>query len=154
MVVPSRIISSAGPNRLLLLCLNMLNRFNAGLIALSIITGLIFYQSSCKKAPQWASSKFAGNFSGNETCLLSGAQRASLKIVAINDTQVNITNLYGITKSLIGNISHDSCTLPPQIADTLVMQGLLILSSDTLNLSIIASSFGRENSCTAVLIKH
>ena len=132
----------------------MLNRFISGLVCFAAIGGIIFYGASCKKeAKPWASSLFAGNFSGNESCILSGTGQTSIRIIAINDTQVSVTNLYGVNRSLIGNVSHDTCNIPPQIADTLVMQGILLLSSDTLNVSIIASSFGRENRCSAVLIK-
>ena len=109
---------------------------------------------SCKKEAPWASSLFAGNFSGTETCLLTGVQPNSLNIVATSATQVSITNLYGQSKPLIGNVSHDTCTIPPQICDTFVIQGTLLLSSDSLSTFVIASSFGKEDKCNAVLIKH
>ena len=117
---------------------------------------LLVYAASCKVEPNkapWPSLQFVGNFTGNETCLLSGAQANSLSIVATSDSTVSVTNLYGLGKSLTGKVVHDSCTISPQICDTVVMQGLIILSGDTLNLSIIATSFGREDKCNAVLIK-
>ena len=84
---------------------------------------------------------------------MAGAQTNTISIVATDDSTVSVTNLYGLGKALSGKVVHDSCTISPQICDTVVMQGLLILSGDTLNLSIIASSFGREDKCNAVLIK-
>ena len=131
----------------------MRNKLYSVLLCLTIITGLIFFQASCKKSPVWDSSKFAGNYMGAETCLLTSPQSSTISIVATSATQISITNLYGLGKSLVGSVSHDTCTIQPQICDTFVMQGILILSSDSLNLAIIASSFGKEDKCNAILIK-
>jgi len=126
-----------------------------GGVALLVAFGLCY--SSCKKetgqSTPWVSLNFAGNFSGTENCLLSGTRSNNISITAINATQVSINNLYGFGKSVTGNISHDSCIIQPQICDTLIMQGMALLSSDTLTLFIIASSFGKEEKCNAVLIK-
>ena len=131
-------------------------RIISAIIVLSLALGLLFYGSACKVEPHKTSGpslRLAGTFTGNETCLLAGGQTNTISIAAINDSTISVSNLYGLGKSVTGTVLHDSCTIQPQICDTVIMQGLLILSGDTLNLSIIASSFGREDKCNAVLIK-
>ncbi len=131
-------------------------RIISAFIVLSLALGLLFYGSACKVEPHkttWPSLRLAGTFTGDQTCLLANAQTNTITIVATDDSAVSVTNLYGLGKSVTGKVVHDSCTISPQICDTVVMQGLLILSGDSINLSIIASSFGREDKCNAVLIK-
>ena len=119
-----------------------------------IVLGLLT-MVDCTKVPPLPSpsTTFAGNYGGNETCLLNGNLSDTLHIVATGATQVSITNLYGLPNAVTGSISNDSCVIQPQLNNGYVVQGLLLLSNDTINLSIIASSFGREDKCTAVLIK-
>jgi hypothetical protein len=129
---------------------NIQKVFTTVLISMS----LLLCCAGCKKKPApWPSLSFVGNFNGNESCLLNGAQSDTLHIVATNATSVSITNLYGLSQLVTGSISNDSCVIQPQISGNYVLQGILLLSSDTINMSIIASSFGREDKCNAVLIK-
>jgi len=129
---------------------NTQNIFTVILISI----GLLLCSAGCKKkSAPWPSLSFAGNFKGNESCLLNGAQPDTLHIVATNANSVSITNLYGLLQPVTGAISNDSCIIQPQISGNYVLQGILLLSSDTISMSIIASSFGREDNCNAVLIK-
>jgi hypothetical protein len=132
----------------------MRNKLCAVLTGVVVTAFLILSVSSCKKkAAPWDSLQFAGTFSGTETCLLSGTPANTLNIAALSDSTIGITNLYGLMKTLTGNISHDTCIIQPQLCDTVLLQGMMIISADSLRLNIIATSFGRENKCNAVLIK-
>jgi hypothetical protein len=120
-----------------------------------IILGLLLCIAGCAKAPSptLPSARFAGNFGGYETCLFNGSSSDTLHIVSSGAAEVSITNLYGLSNAVTGTISNDSCVIQPQVKNNYVIQGLLILSNDTINLSIMATSFGRQDKCTAVLVK-
>ena len=123
-----------------------------------VISVLGLLCTSCKKEASkqvvWASSAFAGNYGGSEYCSFNAASPGNITISAINDSTVSIADLYTSGRSVTGYISHDSCVIHPQISDTVILQGLIILKTDTLNLTIIASGFGQQNKCTAVLLRH
>ena len=130
---------------------------------ISLIVSLAIVLSSCKVEPNkvaptpWPSLKFAGNFSGNDICLIAGSQSNSITVMATDTTKVNITNLYGTGKVFKATISNDTCTIPPQVYNNgtgnALMQGLYVITGDTITLSIIVSTFGQEDKCNAVLIK-
>ena len=111
--------------------------------------------AGCTKvpAPTLPSARLSGNFVGKEICLLSGNLSDTLRIVATSATQVNIVNLYGLPNAVTGSISNDSCVIQPQLNNNYVVQGLLVLANDTLNLSLVVTSFGREDKCAAFLIR-
>ena len=121
----------------------------------STALALLLCLGACTKSPpaQLPSARFAGNFSGNEICLLNGNQTDTLHITATGASQISIANLYGLPKSTIGNVSNDSCVIVAQLDNNYVIQGLLVLHNDTIMLSLIATSFGREDKCTAILVK-
>ena len=141
----------------------MPQKVSLGFICFVFATCLVIFSSSCKKVSPsppipWPSKNFAGVFSGNDVCLISGTRADSITIVATAATQVNITNLYGSGKVFYGTVSNDSCYIQPQVynngSGNAVMQGNFVMTGDTINLFIIVSTFGQEDKCTAVLVKN
>jgi len=120
---------------------------------------LMLFGTSCKKtAPMpWPSQTFAGVFSGNDVCLISGTNSNSITVTATSANQVNIANLYGSGKVFYATVSNDSCYIQPQVynngSGNALMQGSFVMYNDTIKLSIIISSFGQEDRCNAVLVK-
>lgn len=136
---------------------NTSGQFLAGIFCLALLT--LFF-SSCKPEPKntpWLSLNFAGKFSGNDVCLVSGSQPDTINIAAAGAAQVNITNLYGSGKTFTGNLSNDSCYIPSQFYNNgtgnTELWGSFVLTSDTINLFLIVSTFGHEDKCSAVLVK-
>ena len=125
-----------------------------------ILSSILLY--ACKKeqsnpvAP-WRSTVFTGNYAGNETCLSAGNQSSTIQITAISNTGITVTNLYGSGQTFKGTLSGDTCTIAPQVYNTgsgnAVMQGQMILVSDTLSVFIIVSTFSHEETCKALLLK-
>ena len=131
------------------------------LLRVFIVVGVALFIVSCKKETTkpvlWPSTSFAGSFAGNESCALTGSGANNIAITAASATQVSIYNLYGSGRSFNGVVSHDTCTILPQVYNSgggnALMQGQLVLTSDTLTLNIIISAFSSENTCHAVLVK-
>ena len=128
-----------------------------------LLVGFILFVAACKKesaksttAP-WLSLNFAGSFSGNNVCSVSGTQAGSITVAATTPTQVSITNLYASGKTFYGTVSNDTCFIQPQIYNNgsgkAVMQGIIVHSSDSVMLEMIVTTFGQQDKCSAVLVK-
>jgi len=137
--------------------------FKPGPFFLIIVFSLCFIVliPGCKKETAktpWPSQVFEGNYTGTEVCSASGTQLNTISITATSATQISISNLYGSGKSFTGVVSNDSCIIQPQIynngAGNAQMQGNFVLISDTINLSILVATFGQQDICKAVLVKH
>jgi hypothetical protein len=122
----------------------------------------LFMASGCIKEPPpvpWPSRSFAGVFIGNEVCTQSVSTLDTITITATAAKQISITNLYGSGKVFYGTINNDtSCTLEPQLYNNgngnAVLQGSFLLTNNTIRLNLIVSTFGLEDNCNAVLVKH
>ena len=139
----------------------MPNKRSSFFLAIAFAVCIMLFVPACKveplPKPVWPSLNFAGVFSGNDICLISGTQPDSITITATATAQVSISNLYGSGKSFTGTVSNDTCYIQPQVYNNVtgnaVMQGSFVMAGDTINLAIIISTFGQEDKCNAVLVK-
>jgi PKD repeat protein len=109
--------------------------------------------------PAITSSNYVGTFTGSQVCTLTGTTNSSITIAANGYLGIYILNLYGISASLKGTINGLQGTIPPQIFNTgagnMLLQGSITLSADynTINLSLMVTSFGKTDNCQATLVK-